>query len=227
MSISYRYLLYKKSYNTSTEIKPTEKISFCTCYTFLRVPSSHFNPETYQPRPKLLMTKVTSTCFRIIKTKKTSTKPSWNGISEKLSNRSTPVNINTGGEIGNTVPARTWHSQKGWWGRVERRRRSCPLRSGDSFLRLFITEQRRNSNSDWAKCALHRGKMAGREAVGARRQYLAGSASTVTAPAFGPWPFASCLLVSSGTICIHSVSVTPTGTVSSLMVACKWMAICT
>lgn len=46
------------------------------------------------------MTKVTSTCFRIIKTKKTSTKPSWNGISEELSNRSPPVNINTGGEIG-------------------------------------------------------------------------------------------------------------------------------
>lgn len=152
MSLSYRYLLYKKSYNTSTEIKPTEKISFCTCYTFLRVPSSHFNPETYQPRPKLLMTKVTSTCFRIIKTKrKTSTKPSWNGISEELSNRSTPVNINTGGEIGNTVPVRTWHSQQGWWGQVERRRRSCPLRSGDSFLRLFITEQRRNSNSDWGQ----------------------------------------------------------------------------
>lgn len=39
---------------------------------------------------------------------------------------------------------------------MERRSRSCPLRSGYSFLQLYITEQRLNSNSDGVKCALHR-----------------------------------------------------------------------
>lgn len=37
--------------------------------------------------------------------------------------------------------------------------------------------------------------------------------------------FMLCLLVSSGTVHLHSVSVTPTGTVSSLMVACLRRAI--
>lgn len=36
-------------------------------------------------------------------------------------------------------------------GGVERRNRSCPYRLGYSFLQLYITEQRLNSNSDWGQ----------------------------------------------------------------------------
>ena len=105
-------------------------------------------------------------------------------------------------------------------GGVESSSRSYPLRSGYNFLQLYITEQRLNS-----KCALHRGKVARREACVPSQKSLAGSASTGSSSL---QPLAFCVLFAGEfRHNVHSVSVSPTGTISSLVVACKWTAICT
>ena len=101
-----------------------------------------------------------------------------------------------------------------------RSNRSCPLRSGYNFLQLYITEQRLNS-----KCALQRREMARKEACVPSQKSLAGSAPTGSSSLQPP---VFCVLF-AGELRhnVHSVSVSPTGTISSLVVACKWTAICT
>lgn len=104
--------------------------------------------------------------------------------------------------------------------RREKRDQSCQPRSWYSFLAQYITEQGLSIREQGTVCPHAKAWQPERSRCMRCRLSSAGQASLVQAPAL-------CLLVSSGTRHIHSVSVTPTGTISSLMVAFKSLTICT